>query len=379
MRGKKGKGKRKKLKGSKKIFKKMQPILIGLGGLKLVLYHLFLKKMALATAISFVLSKVSFVLATLVALKQFFHTPTHHRSGDSSKLEVVHIPIKKFNGHYNDKDYDESQFIPVTFPPDIEYTTPFYQDFPYGDNQPGTFFSSDEDFKGSFDGKFNEEFGKFGTSFDEKFKSNFDGKFRDNFDGKFSGKFSDNFDGKISDTFDVKVNHGGKFGKVFDEKLTPIDGKFGDSFTVEYPSHLDGIVSDSGGLFGQKSNKKFSGNFDDKFNSNFNSKINEDFGGKFNENFDAKFNNNLKPHLSGKTKPIFGGKINQSFDGALTKTFDGKFKDSFKPKLNKNLNENESFSDIYNEHFQSKLSAAADKSDDDEKTFYKNHVHSPFV
>lgn len=393
-RGKGKKGKRKK-KGSKKIYKKMQPFIIGLGGLKLVLYHLFLKKMALTTALSFILSKVSFVLATLVALKQFFHAPVHHRSSDSSKLEVVHIPIKKYHGHHSDKDYDESQFIPVTFSPDTEFnTTPFYYDFPYSEHNPGTFFSSDEELKGTFDGKFNEDFGQFSsTNFDgkfddSKFKQNFDDeKFKQNFDGKFAGnfdtKFSENFDEKFGENHDAKFsnNFDGKFGQihgeVFDEKLTPLDGKFGDSFTLDYPPTLDGKFSDSGG------NLKFSGSFDDKFNSNFNTKFNEDFGGKFNENFDAQFNNNnfKLPQLSGKTKPIFGEKINQSIDGKRTKNLNGKFNDSFKPKSNKNLNENESFSDIYNEHFQSKLSAAADKSDgnDDEKSFYKNHVHSPFV
>lgn len=324
--GKKGKGKRKKQKGSKKIFKKMQPVLIGLGGLKLVLYHLFLKEMALTTALSFILSKVSFVLATLVALKQFFHTPTHHRSSDSSKLEVVHIPIKKFHGHHRDKDYDESQFIPVTFPPEFN-TTPFFYDFPYSEQNPGAFFNNGE------------------VNFDGNFGSDFDTKFSENSEIKFSEPFGKSF----------KYPGESQFGEVFPESLTPSGDKF-KGITVENPPKF----SDNGGFF--SSNSDF-GSFDDQFDSS----LIKNSGDRLNS----------KPKLP--RKPIFGEKIAPSLDVKLKKAFDGKLKNSFKPQSNKNPDEKESFGDIYNEHFQSKLSAASDKIDEDEKSFYKNHVHSPFV
>lgn len=116
--------------------------------------------MALFSFISFILSKVSFILASLVALKQFFHTPSHHRSAESNKLEVVHIPIRKFNSKkHKDKDWiddEESQFIPVTFSPDTVYDTtpfpPFYYNIPQSENEPITFDSDEE----TFDEKFSE-------------------------------------------------------------------------------------------------------------------------------------------------------------------------------------------------------------------------------
>lgn len=156
--GKKGKKAKKKNKKFKKL-KKMAPIFIGLGGLKLLLYHMLLKKMALFSFLSFLLSKVSFILASLVALKQFFYTPTQHRSSDSNKLEVVHIPIRKLrqNKHKGRDEYsDESKYIPITFPPETAYdTTPFYLDFAYNHNNPETFISSDESYSGNFDSTFN--------------------------------------------------------------------------------------------------------------------------------------------------------------------------------------------------------------------------------
>lgn len=128
----------------------MTPILVGLVGLKMVLSHLLLKKMAIATLISFLLSKVSFILASLVALKQFFHTPQSHRSNDSNKLEVVHIPIRNHrHTKENDNYYDESKFIPITFKPDSDAfgTTEFDFDFPYSGSNPDTetFSSSNEE------------------------------------------------------------------------------------------------------------------------------------------------------------------------------------------------------------------------------------------
>lgn len=165
----------------KKTFKKMAPIMFGLGGMKLLLYHLVMKKMAFFTFLSFVLSKISFILASLVALKQFFHTPTQHRASDSSKLEVVHIPIRKLRQNkQKEKDsyYDESQFIPVTFQPE---TTPFYYDFPYAKHRPETFTSSEEDFDSNLDGKFNENLNvneiyneHFNTDFSDKSSSSLD-------------------------------------------------------------------------------------------------------------------------------------------------------------------------------------------------------------
>lgn len=193
-RGKGKKGRKHKKKG-KKIFKKMQPMLIGLGAMKLIFYHLFLKKLAIVTFFTFLLSKVSFILATLVALKQFFHTPTQHRSHDSDKLEVVHIPIRKHRyKEEKDKDsyYDESKFIPITFAPDTVYdTTPFYYDFPFNEHNPESFASSEDGFDANFDGKFS---GKFKGDLNENFKDNLNENFNDNTNDDFNDIYNEHFE-----------------------------------------------------------------------------------------------------------------------------------------------------------------------------------------
>lgn len=121
---------RKKNKVGKIHYKKLQPYIYAFIGMKLLLYKLLLKKFALLSVASFFMSKISFVLASLVALKQFFNQPSHHRSSDSNKLEVVHIPIrkeKKTHKYYPENDWEESRFVPITFAPDQIYdTTPYY-------------------------------------------------------------------------------------------------------------------------------------------------------------------------------------------------------------------------------------------------------------
>ena len=123
------------------------------------MYHMLLKKMAIFSLLSFILSKISFILASLVALKQFFQPPVHHRSAEGSKLEVVHIPIRKFNSKQKQKEWlddEESQFIPVTYSPDANYETtpfpPFYYHAPQNDN----YESDEENFGERPSKKFNE-------------------------------------------------------------------------------------------------------------------------------------------------------------------------------------------------------------------------------
>lgn len=225
-RGKKGRRKKNK-KGSKKIYKKMAPVFIGLGGLKLVLYHLFLKKIAFFSFFSFLLSKASFILASLVALKQFFHAPTQHRSSESNKLEVVHIPIRKFRNNKDNKDkdsyYDESKFIPITFAPETVFdTTPFYNNFPYNENNPETFASSEENANGNFDGKFNDQFGE-------------------DWNGKFEDFKFDDWDGKFGDTLKTKQGNklNGKFQQDFKDFTDEDGGKFKDIYNEHFDDNVD--------------------------------------------------------------------------------------------------------------------------------------------
>lgn len=113
--GRKGK-KRKKNKGGKKIMKHIRPIMYGMGGLKLLIHHFLLKKLAFVSFFTFILSKIAFILSTLVALKQFFHNSGGHSRAENNKLEVIHIPIKKFvKKDQHDFDWDESKIIPITY------------------------------------------------------------------------------------------------------------------------------------------------------------------------------------------------------------------------------------------------------------------------
>jgi hypothetical protein len=157
--GKKGKrkGKKNKRKKNKKgILKKMKPFAYGVGGLKLLFDHFLLKKLFALSVFNFFLSKVSFILATLVALKQFFHNPGGHSRAESSKLELLAIPVKKHKSKYKESHFfDESKVVPITYPSDMELlntpeTTPAYFTYPSHNNG---FISSEEE---AFNDLFND-------------------------------------------------------------------------------------------------------------------------------------------------------------------------------------------------------------------------------
>lgn len=133
--GKKRKGGKKggkKQKGYKKYMKSMTPIGLCILALKLLIQHFFMKKLAALALISFLLSKTSFVLSTLLALKQLFNSGGHEKSDSGGKLEVVHIPIRKKHPEFHDRDIDrETKYIPITYPSDIQESTPRYFDYNY--------------------------------------------------------------------------------------------------------------------------------------------------------------------------------------------------------------------------------------------------------
>uniref|UniRef100_A0A182LSW4 Uncharacterized protein n=1 Tax=Anopheles culicifacies TaxID=139723 RepID=A0A182LSW4_9DIPT len=102
--GKKGKKDKKhrkhKRKGWKKHMKKAVPIGMGILALKAILLHFILKKLMLATALSLLLSKKSLLVSSLIALKLLLQQPHSNDKSESSKLEVVHIPIRKEAGFH---------------------------------------------------------------------------------------------------------------------------------------------------------------------------------------------------------------------------------------------------------------------------------------
>lgn len=114
--GKKGKrkGGKKGQKGYKKYMKKMTPIALCILALKMLLQHFFLKKIALLSTLSFLLSKTSFILSSLLALKQMFHSGHQEKSDSGSKLEVVHIPIRKKHPDFHERDAEKNpNYIPL--------------------------------------------------------------------------------------------------------------------------------------------------------------------------------------------------------------------------------------------------------------------------
>ncbi|CRK87112.1 CLUMA_CG000929, isoform A [Clunio marinus] len=232
--------------------KKYGPLLLALAGMKMVLYHLFLKKIAMLSVISFVLSKASFVLASLIAIKQYLNSSSQHRSSDSTKVEFVHIPLKKWRKPKDDEFYEESRFIPITYAPETAFdTTPFFYDFPYNANNPDSFTNSDESFGENYDGKFDESFD--GENWDENFGRNLEG------------------------------NHTGKFPHTLDVKFgSDLPGSFGDDLlTEEEWQAFDGNRNfnvDTRGRDELKNNKKSVNNSGTTYNTHlwnhFSSKLN---------------------------------------------------------------------------------------------------------
>lgn len=135
-RGKKG---GKKQKGYKKYMKSMTPIGLCILALKLLMQHFFMKKLAALALLSFLMSKISFVLSTLLALKQLFHSGGHEKSEGGGKLEVVHIPIRKKHPEFHDRETEhETKYIPITYPTDIyDQSTQRYFDYPYQNYENG--------------------------------------------------------------------------------------------------------------------------------------------------------------------------------------------------------------------------------------------------
>lgn len=117
----KGRSKRKKNKGQKKWKKIGKKAMYGVGMMKLLLDHFILKKMLFLTIASFILSKTSFLISALLALKHYLsHQQGHSERSENHKLQVVHIPIKsskhKYSDYFGDESQINSQFVPITTP-----------------------------------------------------------------------------------------------------------------------------------------------------------------------------------------------------------------------------------------------------------------------
>jgi hypothetical protein len=69
--------------------------------------------MGLLSVLSFILSKTSFLISALLAIKQYLTPHQNHERSEKNKLEVVHIPISKYGSKkHRGEDYyhsDESK------------------------------------------------------------------------------------------------------------------------------------------------------------------------------------------------------------------------------------------------------------------------------
>lgn len=85
---KKGGGKKKKM------HKWLFPIIIGMVITKMIMFPLFIKAVTILSSAAFVFSKMSLLTSLILGMK-FFLANNHHNNNDS-KVEIVHVPMKKY-------------------------------------------------------------------------------------------------------------------------------------------------------------------------------------------------------------------------------------------------------------------------------------------
>lgn len=83
----------------------LYPVLIGLFIAKAIIFPMLLKALTIMSSASFMLSKMSLITSVLLGFKWFLSSqqpvqsqqPTILRVPESPKVEVVHVPMKKYN------------------------------------------------------------------------------------------------------------------------------------------------------------------------------------------------------------------------------------------------------------------------------------------
>lgn len=104
--------------GGKKKGKHMRrilyPVLMGLFIAKIIIFPLLLKALTIMSSASFVLSKMS-LLSTIMLGFKWFLTQNTMQSQQDSKVEVVHVPLRKYNTQHNewDRDADNKYSMPM--------------------------------------------------------------------------------------------------------------------------------------------------------------------------------------------------------------------------------------------------------------------------
>ncbi|KAJ6637525.1 hypothetical protein Bhyg_10256, partial [Pseudolycoriella hygida] len=83
----------------------LYPVLMGLFIAKLIIFPLLLKVLTIMSSASFVLSKMS-LLSTIMLGFKWFLTQHQVQPQQESKVEVVHVPLRKFNNQHNEWERD---------------------------------------------------------------------------------------------------------------------------------------------------------------------------------------------------------------------------------------------------------------------------------
>lgn len=92
--------------GKKKKYKWLYPILIGFFITKMIMFPLFVKAVTIMSSAAFVFSKMSLLASLILGLKFFL---ANSYQNNDSKVEIVHVPLKKYGGADWDRETSESK------------------------------------------------------------------------------------------------------------------------------------------------------------------------------------------------------------------------------------------------------------------------------
>lgn len=93
--------------GKKKKYKWLYPVLIGLFITKMIMFPMFVKVVTILSSAAFVFSKMSLLASLILGLKFFL---SNSYQNNDSKVEIVHVPLKKYGGGDWDRETSESKF-----------------------------------------------------------------------------------------------------------------------------------------------------------------------------------------------------------------------------------------------------------------------------
>lgn len=99
-------GKYGKIGKKKKYLKILYPILIGIFITKMIMFPLFVKAVTILSSSAFMFSKMSLLASLVLGLKFFL---TNNNQNNDSKVEIVHVPLKKYGGSEWDRETSETK------------------------------------------------------------------------------------------------------------------------------------------------------------------------------------------------------------------------------------------------------------------------------